>query len=147
METNLMKKKQSGGCGRRKIEIKKIEKKKSLLVTFSKRRASLFKKVEILSNLSGANIAIIVQSPGGKIFAAGAGAPINSILARYLAAVATSSSNSSGSSIINVDEDFENSKKCVEFVENNNNKDIEDWIEEYMGANDAMDDLGNIMNC
>ncbi|KAL3497885.1 hypothetical protein ACH5RR_040617 [Cinchona calisaya] len=130
------------GQGRRKIEIKKIEKKKSLLVTFSKRRASLFKKVEILSKLSGANIAIIVQSPGGKIFAAGAGAPINSILERYLAA-ATSSSNSSGSSISNVDEDFENSKRIVEFVENND-KDIEDWIEEYMGA---MEDLENIMNC
>ncbi|KAL6328254.1 hypothetical protein AAG906_034397 [Vitis piasezkii] len=39
--------------GRRKIEIKKIESKDRLMVTFSKRRAGLFKKAQQLSQLSG----------------------------------------------------------------------------------------------
>ncbi|XP_012833839.1 PREDICTED: agamous-like MADS-box protein AGL61 [Erythranthe guttata] len=57
--------------GRRKIEIKKIEKKSSLQVTFSKRRIGLFRKASELSVLCGAEIAILVQSPANKIFSYG----------------------------------------------------------------------------
>ncbi|KAL7089326.1 hypothetical protein ACP275_13G180500 [Erythranthe tilingii] len=57
--------------GRRKIEIKKIEKKSSLQVTFTKRRMGLFRKASELSVLCGAEIAILVQSPADKIFSYG----------------------------------------------------------------------------
>ncbi|KAL8045156.1 hypothetical protein ABFX02_08G094400 [Erythranthe guttata] len=57
--------------GRRKIEIKKIEKRSSLQVTFSKRRMGLFRKASELSVLCGAEIAILVQSPANKIFSYG----------------------------------------------------------------------------
>ncbi|RVX10733.1 Agamous-like MADS-box protein AGL62 [Vitis vinifera] len=50
--------------GRKKIEIRKIEKKSSLEVTFSKRRAGLFKKAGELCVLCGAEAAVIVFSPG-----------------------------------------------------------------------------------
>lgn len=55
--------------GRRKIEIKKIDKKSSLQVTFTKRRMGLFRKASELAVLCGAEIAILVQSPADKIFA------------------------------------------------------------------------------
>ena len=54
--------------GRRKIEIAKIPKKNHLQVTFSKRRSGLFKKASELCTLCGANVAIIVFSPSGKVF-------------------------------------------------------------------------------
>lgn len=65
MENNKGKK----TLGRRKIEIKKIEKKSSLQVTFTKRRRGLFRKASELSILCGAEIAILIQSPAQKLFA------------------------------------------------------------------------------
>ncbi|PWA96522.1 Transcription factor, MADS-box [Artemisia annua] len=64
---NNMNKKTSQG--RKKIEIKKIEENNSRQVTFSKRRNRLFKKVVELCVLTGAKITIIVNSPGGRVFA------------------------------------------------------------------------------
>ncbi|KAE8691684.1 putative Mads box protein [Hibiscus syriacus] len=57
--------------GRRKIEMKKIVKKTNLQVTFSKRRAGLFKKASELCTLCGVGVAIIVFSPAGKVFSFG----------------------------------------------------------------------------
>ena len=57
--------------GRQKIEITKISKKNHLQVTFSKRRSGLFKKASELCTLCGANVAIIVFSPAGKVFSFG----------------------------------------------------------------------------
>ncbi|EPS72960.1 hypothetical protein M569_01798 [Genlisea aurea] len=57
--------------GRQKIKIAKIEAKSHLQVTFSKRRAGLFKKASELCTLCGVEIAIIVFSPAGKIFSFG----------------------------------------------------------------------------
>ena len=57
--------------GYQKIEITKIPKKNHLQVTFSKRRSGLFKKASELCTLCGANVAIIVFSPAGKIFSFG----------------------------------------------------------------------------
>ncbi|KAL2252134.1 agamous-like MADS-box protein AGL62 [Sesamum indicum] len=68
--------------GRRKIEIKKIEKKTNLQVTFSKRRTGLFRKASELSVLCGAEIAILVQSPAGKIFSFG-NPSVESVLSRF----------------------------------------------------------------
>lgn len=63
-----MKKKTSG---RRKIEIKRIENNNSRQVTFSKRRTGLFKIASELCVLTGAEMAILVESPGGRVFAFG----------------------------------------------------------------------------
>ncbi|KAL2513502.1 Agamous-like MADS-box protein AGL62 [Forsythia ovata] len=65
---DLMKKKTQG---RKKIEIKKIEKSSNRQVTFSKRRVGLFKKASELFAQSGTEIAIIVQSIGKRVFAFG----------------------------------------------------------------------------
>nr|GEW79323.1 agamous-like MADS-box protein AGL62 [Tanacetum cinerariifolium] len=57
--------------GRQKIPIKKIEKMTSHQVTFSKRRKGLFKKASELCVLTGAKMAILVQSPGERCYAFG----------------------------------------------------------------------------
>ncbi|XP_071719135.1 agamous-like MADS-box protein AGL62 [Rutidosis leptorrhynchoides] len=57
--------------GRKKIEIKKIQETNSLLVTFSKRRTGLFKKIAELCVLTGVEVAILVHSPGGKVYTFG----------------------------------------------------------------------------
>ncbi|XP_051124132.1 agamous-like MADS-box protein AGL15 isoform X1 [Andrographis paniculata] len=53
--------------GRRKIEMKRIENSKQRELTFSKRRASLFKKANELSILCEADVAVVVSS-NGKLF-------------------------------------------------------------------------------
>jgi len=57
--------------GRKKIEIKKIEKSSNKQVTFSKRRTGLFKKASELCLLCNASMAIIVFSPAEKLFCFG----------------------------------------------------------------------------
>nr|AFX72855.1 MADS-box protein AGL62 [Aquilegia coerulea] len=52
--------------GKRKIEIKEIDNKKRMNVTFTKRRQGLFKKAFQLSTLCNAQIAILVYSASGK---------------------------------------------------------------------------------
>ncbi|CAI0385665.1 unnamed protein product [Linum tenue] len=67
-------------------------------VTFSKRRSGLFKKASELCTLCGVEIAIIVFSPGHKVFSFGHPS-IQALLDRFLARnptkLATSSSSSS----------------------------------------------------
>ncbi|KAB1206673.1 MADS-box protein AGL24 [Morella rubra] len=53
---------------RRKIEIKRIDKKAARQVTFSKRNKALFKKAMELSTLCDAEIGLIVFSATGKLF-------------------------------------------------------------------------------
>ncbi|KAF3449906.1 hypothetical protein FNV43_RR05985 [Rhamnella rubrinervis] len=57
--------------GRRKIEMKMVKDNSSRQVTFSKRRTGLFKKANELATLCGAELAIVVFSPGGKPFSFG----------------------------------------------------------------------------
>ncbi|KAL4576502.1 hypothetical protein LXL04_012597 [Taraxacum kok-saghyz] len=57
--------------GRQKIQMTRMAKESNLLVTFSKRRSGLFKKASELSILCGAEITIIVFSPGKKVFSFG----------------------------------------------------------------------------
>lgn len=57
--------------GRKKIEIKRIENTSNKQVTFSKRRAGLFKKAGELSVLCGAHMAVIVFSSANKVFCYG----------------------------------------------------------------------------
>ncbi|KAL6201238.1 hypothetical protein ACLB2K_024953 [Fragaria x ananassa] len=57
--------------GRRKIEMKRVMDNNSRQVTFSKRRTGLFKKAHEIATLCGAEVAIVVFSPGGKPFSFG----------------------------------------------------------------------------
>lgn len=68
--------------GRGKIEIKKIENVNSRQVTFSKRRAGLFKKANELAVLCEAEVAVIIFSNTGKLFEF-ANSSMKKILSRY----------------------------------------------------------------
>ncbi|KAI8541247.1 hypothetical protein RHMOL_Rhmol08G0046800 [Rhododendron molle] len=81
METHKEKK---TSLGRQRIEIKKIEKKSQLQVTFSKRRSGIFRKAGELSVLCGARVAVIVSSPAGKVFAFGSPS-VDAVVDRFLA--------------------------------------------------------------
>ncbi|GKB05564.1 agamous-like MADS-box protein AGL62 [Tanacetum coccineum] len=70
IDTNPSKLKKKSS-GRKKIEIKKIEKNNSLQVTFSKRRTGLFKKASELCVLTGAQVAIFVNSPADRMYVFG----------------------------------------------------------------------------
>ncbi|KAL2476815.1 Agamous-like MADS-box protein AGL62 [Forsythia ovata] len=78
--------------GRQKIEMTRMSKESNLLVTFSKRRSGLFKKASELCTLCGAEIAIIVFSPGKKVFSFGHPC-VESIVDRYLMRNSTPSSS------------------------------------------------------
>lgn len=52
--------------GRQKIEMKRIENKNSLNVTFSKRHNGIFKKAEKLCKLFNTEMAILILSPAGR---------------------------------------------------------------------------------
>jgi len=71
------------GTGRRKIDIKRIEKKQSRLVTFSKRRYGLFSKAAQLCSSSGAQIAVIVFSPHDRPYAFGHPS-VDAVIERFL---------------------------------------------------------------
>ncbi|KAL3538763.1 hypothetical protein ACH5RR_002129 [Cinchona calisaya] len=81
--------------GRQKIEMTRMSKASNLLVTFSKRRSGLFKKAYELHTLCGAEIAILVFSPGKKVFSYGHPC-LYSIIDRFV--TGKSSPNSSSSS-------------------------------------------------
>ncbi|XP_019169968.1 PREDICTED: agamous-like MADS-box protein AGL62 [Ipomoea nil] len=57
--------------GRQRVEMVKMTNENNLQVTFSKRRAGLFKKASELSTLCGVEVAIVVFSPGKKVFSFG----------------------------------------------------------------------------
>ncbi|KAJ4959251.1 hypothetical protein NE237_026362 [Protea cynaroides] len=69
--------------GRQKIEIKRIQNEDHRQVTFSKRRKGLFKKASELCILCGAETALIVFSPAGKVFSFGHPS-VNSVINRYM---------------------------------------------------------------
>lgn len=76
--------------GRKKIEIKKIDNVSNRQVTFSKRRAGLFKKASELCILTGAEVAIIVQSSGKRVYAFGHPS-VDGVIDKYLAGTSSSS--------------------------------------------------------
>ncbi|XP_047310040.1 MADS-box transcription factor 51-like [Impatiens glandulifera] len=71
------------GKGKKKINIEKIEKKEHRMVTFSKRRKGLFNKCREFYYLTGIDIAVIVSSPAGQIYAYGT-PTVDVIIDRYL---------------------------------------------------------------
>ncbi|CAK7324305.1 unnamed protein product [Dovyalis caffra] len=82
---------------RRKIEIKKIEKKEYLKVAHSKRHTGLFKKAKKLCQLSpNTKIAVITSTPGGKPLFYGHPS-VDSIVDPFLANYYSRSCSSGGS--------------------------------------------------
>ncbi|XWS67525.1 hypothetical protein CRYUN_Cryun04dG0013900 [Craigia yunnanensis] len=69
--------------GRQKVEMVKMKVDSNLQVTFSKRRSGLFKKASELCTLCGAEIAIVVFSPGKKVFSFGH-PELGNVIDRYL---------------------------------------------------------------
>ncbi|XP_055814950.1 agamous-like MADS-box protein AGL61 [Solanum dulcamara] len=67
------------GTGKKKIEIEKITKETSRMVTFSKRRKGLFKKAKELESMTGSRVASIVFSPTGRPYTCG---DVNSAIKR-----------------------------------------------------------------
>ncbi|AES69501.2 putative transcription factor MADS-type1 family [Medicago truncatula] len=74
------------GRGRQKIEMKKMSNESNLQVTFSKRRSGLFKKASELCTLCGADAALVVFSPSGKVFSFGH-PNLDTVIDRYLSLV------------------------------------------------------------
>ncbi|KAL2344411.1 hypothetical protein Fmac_005696 [Flemingia macrophylla] len=68
--------------GRQKIEMKKINNERNLHVTFSKRRNGVFKKASELATLCGVDLAVIVFSPGQRVFSFGT-PNVDSVIQRY----------------------------------------------------------------
>ncbi|VVB18057.1 unnamed protein product [Arabis nemorensis] len=69
--------------GRRKVEIKRIEKKSSRQVTFSKRRNGLIEKARQLSILCESSVAVLVVSSSGKLYNSSSGDNMTKIINRY----------------------------------------------------------------
>ncbi|KAL8060780.1 hypothetical protein ABFX02_02G047500 [Erythranthe guttata] len=57
--------------GRQKVKMEKMENQSNLQVTYSKRRAGLFKKASELCTLCGAEASIVVFSPADKVYCFG----------------------------------------------------------------------------
>lgn len=70
--------------GRQKLPMVKISNEFNRQVTFSKRRHGLFKKASELATLCGADIAVIVFSPGKSAFSFGQPS-VGSVLSKFLA--------------------------------------------------------------
>ncbi|KAL3509483.1 hypothetical protein ACH5RR_028884 [Cinchona calisaya] len=68
--------------GRLKIDLAKIKNERNLHVTFSKRRAGLFKKASELCTLTGSEVALVVFSPGQKAYSFGSPS-VNAIIERF----------------------------------------------------------------
>ncbi|GAU50194.1 hypothetical protein TSUD_408820 [Trifolium subterraneum] len=72
--------------GRQKVEMKMMTKRSNMQVTFSKRRNGLFKKASELSTLCGADVALVLFSPGQKVYSFGH-PNVNTVIDRYLSQV------------------------------------------------------------
>ncbi|MCL7042640.1 hypothetical protein MKW94_010128 [Papaver nudicaule] len=71
--------------GRKKIEMKRIEKLDARHIAFSKRKLGLFKKASELNTLCGAETAIVIFSPGGKPYSYGEPS-VETLADRYISA-------------------------------------------------------------
>lgn len=69
-------------AGRRKIPMKKIEKDKDRLITFSKRRSGIYKKACELAELCHADVGIVIFSPSQKPFSFGS-PTVDSVVNRF----------------------------------------------------------------
>ncbi|KAK4340113.1 hypothetical protein RND71_041575 [Anisodus tanguticus] len=142
MNTNAVKKTQ----GRRKIAIKPIDNQSSRHVTFSKRRLGLFKKASELCILTGAEIAILVQSlKRQRLFTFGHPSA-DSVIDRYLNGKSSSSTvnqlnmRQNNQYYSQICRELEVEKKKKESIQEskmvNNNNNVGFWL------NEQIDDMG-----
>ncbi|CAI9113128.1 OLC1v1013671C1 [Oldenlandia corymbosa var. corymbosa] len=68
--------------GRKRVDMVKMTNKNNLQVTFSKRRVGLFKKASELCTLTGSELAIVVFSPGSKVYSFGSPS-VSQVLQKY----------------------------------------------------------------
>lgn len=73
-----------GGSGRKKTVIRRIEQEDARHISYSKRRLGLFSKATNLAVLTGAQVAALAFSPGGKAFSFGHPS-VESVVDRFLA--------------------------------------------------------------
>ncbi|XP_047320887.1 agamous-like MADS-box protein AGL62 [Impatiens glandulifera] len=78
--------------GRQRITMAKMQNESNLQVTFSKRRTGLFKKSSELTTLCGAEMLVIVFSPGKKVFSFGHPS-VEELVARFMGTHGPSSSS------------------------------------------------------
>ncbi|KAK7345212.1 hypothetical protein VNO77_15792 [Canavalia gladiata] len=69
--------------GRQRIEMKKMSNERNLQVTFSKRRAGVFKKASELCTLCSVDMAIVIFSPARRVFSFGSPS-VETVIHRYL---------------------------------------------------------------
>nr|XP_027088718.1 agamous-like MADS-box protein AGL23 [Coffea arabica] len=72
---------------KKRLRSKKFRRKPTCKSRFRSARRGLFKKAAELSVLCSADVAVLVQSPAGKVFATGGHASVDSIIDRYVAAL------------------------------------------------------------
>ncbi|KAM3355321.1 hypothetical protein ACQJBY_025854 [Aegilops geniculata] len=73
-----------GGSGRKKTVVRRIEQEDARQVSYAKRRVGLFNKASELSVLTGAQLAALAFSPGGKVFSFGHPS-VDSVVERFRA--------------------------------------------------------------
>ncbi|OIT34985.1 PREDICTED: MADS-box transcription factor 23-like [Nicotiana attenuata] len=89
------------GTGKKKIQIEKITKETSRMVTFSKRRKGLFKKAGELESMTGSRVAAVVFSPTGRPYTCG---NVTSAIERHFSSFSEPSSSGLNSRDSNSDE-------------------------------------------
>ncbi|KAJ1297006.1 hypothetical protein BS78_01G345400 [Paspalum vaginatum] len=104
--------------GRKKIEIRKIERKEARQVCFSKRRQGMFKKASELSILCGAMVAIVTFSPAGRPFSFGSPS-FKDVINRFITLIAHDDAGSESCDSSSGDIDAMEGKKleCLELEE------------------------------
>ncbi|CAI8604780.1 unnamed protein product [Vicia faba] len=133
--------------GRKKIEIKKVEKETNKQVTFSKRRSGIFKKACELCLLSDVNLAIIVFSPADKLFCCGR-PNTDAILNSYIKGTTEfEDQKSTGDSMISeqYNREYEEALKMLE-MEKKKLADVENLARDWNRVgwwNDSIDDMSS----
>jgi pheromone receptor transcription factor len=133
--------------GRKKIEIKKLDKESNKQVTFSKRRQGLFKKASELCVLCDVQVAMIVFSPADKLFCFGQ-PNTNTILNSYIKGTTEfedSKSTGNSSTYEKYNRQYEEALKMLE-LENKKLVDVEilaNFLKKGDWWDDSIDDISS----
>uniref|UniRef100_A0A803LGR3 MADS-box domain-containing protein n=1 Tax=Chenopodium quinoa TaxID=63459 RepID=A0A803LGR3_CHEQI len=108
--------------GRQKVPMVRMEKATNRLVTFSKRRSGLFKKASELCTLCDAQVAVIVFSPGKKVFSFGHPS-VDAVINRYL--MVNTNLNNANNNAGSLGSCIDTSLLNLQITNNNNHADSE----------------------
>ncbi|XP_078171830.1 MADS-box transcription factor 51-like [Carex rostrata] len=110
---------------RGRVQLRRIEDKTSRQVRFSKRRSGLFKKAFELAVLCDAEVALLVFSPGGKLYEYSSSSRIEKTYSRYKQFMSVEKDANN----VNVNEDADNMQNNCEDSSNSNIlSDIAHWF-------------------